>query len=150
MKKMFASLKGPLLELAIVLAVIAFLPRISFAGGASTCELGISTGTAFVQCAVNNGAAADLTLYSVVIETGAAADSVVCFDSGSISGLIAGNDGANVSGALPAPRIGFASVAATNTTTPEPMPSVPVNAVNGIACAKTNANARARIKFVKH
>jgi hypothetical protein len=131
--------------LALTLAAL-LAPAPAAAGGASTCEIGVSSGTNVISCAVNNGAAGDLTLYTVTIETGAAADVCVCFDSASPAGINQGFDGVFANSA---PRVGFASVVATNTQTPTPPPIPPSNAANGLQCVKSNANGRCSVKFKK-
>lgn len=137
-----------LLQLLILVAVIgvlqALMPSAAFAGGASVCEIGVSSGTNIVSCAVNNGASSDLSLYQISIETGAAADNCVCFDSATPTGLNIGNDGTAA-----APRIGEVSVTATNTTTTEPAGTIGRNAANGLMCGKSAAGGRCSVRYKK-
>ena len=127
------------LALAGVLAVAGLLGSNAHAGGAAVCELGASSGTAVVLCT-----AAQSTLYNIMIDSGAAGDFAVCYDSASTSGWTAG---LSQDGNSNAPRLASVSVTATNTTTALPA-SVPIharNAANGIVCTKSAAGIRVTV-----
>ncbi len=143
-------------ELVAVLAILSFLlPAPARAGGASLCELGVSTGTTIVQCARNNGTYQDLTLYRIDFDSAPLGAFVVCFDSAPVdasgtaispSGLNINNDGVYATSAW---RVGFTSstAAGNNGNFPSNMP--PTNAANGLACGLSCTQCRASVRFKK-